>query len=145
MPCERAIVTAVGGVAGILTEMIVFEYSNRKSRSFGVQSDLTSDGVHTVPNFVLEEGEVIIGIDGTIREWATHLGRSLLGGFRIHTSRGRYSPYMGNENYRERGRYEVTTTADNPIVGIIRGSGDFCPAIVAVELADGTRRNITNT
>jgi hypothetical protein len=128
----RVRVTSVSGKAGMLVDKIKFTYDDGTNNSWG------SDGGEYVDLFPLSSNEVIVGIEGSKRAWASHPGRILLGSFRVTTNLGRQSPYMGNNNYSECGFYSLRVTEQNPIIEIIRDTGDFCPRIKSVRLLDGT-------
>jgi hypothetical protein len=106
--------------AGVLVDQIKFVYADGHEISWG------SNGGQECEPFQLEKGEVIIGIEGTHREWNSNPGETLLGCFRISTSKNRSSPWYGK-------RLLTSDNIGNPNLGVISYTAKKKNPIIAVE------------
>ncbi len=106
--------------AGGLVDQVKFVYADGHEMVWG-----THGGQESEP-FLLEKGEVITSIEGTHREWADHPGETLLGCFRISTSKGRSSPWYGQ-------RILASDNMANPNLGMIFFTAKKKNPIIAIE------------
>ena len=86
----------------------------------------SSPGGNEQAVFDLDADEHVIGIES---QQADDDPEGVLFGLRFYTSKGRESPWYGGSRGTRR---MFEGTAENPIIGFVRGDGDICPKIVRV-------------